>query len=145
MSEHETETVDQDVDATVDETPSSAAELLPSGDARIDVADESVDELDTDAAADLLPIGDAADGEDADTDTAEADRGDDDTGEDDTEVMTEDEAVAAPPEEDEDFDARVRPRAREEHGRDLDEKRRAVLDCLHHVHALRLRHQVRRR
>src|SRR5690606_29054488 len=37
------------------------------------------------------------------------------------------------------FHAGGRSRAREEHGRDPDEERRALLDRVHHVHALRLR------
>jgi hypothetical protein len=57
MSEHETDTVAE----TADETP-SAADLLPTGDARIDiadeVADEAVDELVPDEVVDLLPAGD---------------------------------------------------------------------------------------
>ena len=98
MSEHETDTVDE----TAEQAPAGAADLLPTGDARIDVDDESVDELSTDEAAGLLP--EAGDNDEAGDDEAaqdEAEAANDGTEDD---VISEADAVAAPPEDETDED-----------------------------------------
>jgi len=100
MSENETDTVDESVDTDVDESVDSpgepatpnAAELLPTGDARIDT--DALDELDAADAAELLPTGDDDVTEaEADTDTEpETDTADADAA--DAEVVSEADAVA---------------------------------------------------
>ncbi|MFP5488055.1 MAG: transcription termination/antitermination protein NusG [Acidimicrobiia bacterium] len=103
MSEHETETVD-DTAVDTDESSASVADLLPTGTASIDTDDESVEELTTDEAAELLPSGDDAD-DPAAADAADVDDTTDaDTDGDDTEVISEADAVAAPAEDDVDED-----------------------------------------
>ena len=108
MSEHETDTVDE----TAAETP-SVADLLPSGDARIDVDDQAVERLAADEAADLLPSGDddidtgddepSDDAADEPSDDAD-DEPSDEQPDDETEVVSEADAVATPAEDEVDED-----------------------------------------
>jgi transcriptional antiterminator NusG len=120
-------TVEAAADPTTDEAAeapveSDAADLLPKGDLVVDDADqpEPIEEIDTDEAEALLPTGDT-ETDDADTDDAEPDDPETDDpetdaggtdGTDDTEVVSEEEALAAgaEPEADED-DPWTRPGA----------------------------------
>jgi transcriptional antiterminator NusG len=103
MSEHETDTV------------AETADLLPTGDARIDiadeavdeVADEAVDELVPDEVVDLPPAGDDVVADESGDDIEAGDETADDTADDaadDTEVISEADAVAAPVEDEVDED-----------------------------------------
>jgi transcriptional antiterminator NusG len=121
MSEHETETVDETVEQPLDQAGPGAADLLPTGDVRLDDEDAGAAPLDGDA-ADLLPTGAddvteiADDATDADTDDAATDAVTDTddaatdavtdtepaTDDADTEVITEADAVAGTDEVDDD-------------------------------------------
>jgi transcriptional antiterminator NusG len=116
MSDHETETIENAaVDGAVEAPAATGADLLPTGDAQIEVDDEeAVDEIVADAAATLLPSGDAgvAD-EQAETADEQAETADEqaETADEqaavadaDVEVLSEDEAVAESTEDEVDED-----------------------------------------